>query len=183
MVKNLTEMHGGSVEAASAGLNQGSEFTLRLPLLRPADIPAQSASSVEQVVGMGGGQQKEKSLKILVVDDNMDSASSLGELLDLWGHQTKVMHNGPDAIRAALGIQPDVVLLDIGLPGMNGYEVARRMRTEAALDGAALIAITGYGMEEDRRRTAQAGFQNHFTKPIDLNALQKLLQQLLGIDR
>lgn len=128
----------------------------------------------------GSGQPKDEALKILVVDDNVDSACSRGKLLVIWGYVTRVAHNGLDAIGAALEFQPDVAMLDIGLPGMNGYEVARRMKTEAALEGTMLIAVTGYGMEEDRRHAAQAGFHKHITKPIDLKALRQFLQQRLS---
>lgn len=181
MVKNLVEMHGGHVQAASAGPGRGSEFTIWLPMLRPDEIPVALASSAEPSASLGEGvPPRDEALKVLVVDDNLDSACSLSELLDIWGYATHVTHNGLDAIRAALEMQPDVVLLDIGLPGMNGYEVARRMKAEAALEGTLLIALTGCGTEEDRRHAAQAGFHKHFTKPIDLKALRQLLKQMLG---
>lgn len=119
-------------------------------------------------------------LRILVVDDNQDTAQSMGELLEILGHQTKVAYDGPKAVELAIAFKPDLVLLDIGLPVVDGYEVARRMRQEESLRDATLIALTGYGRDEDREKAREAGFDKHFTKPIELDALQKLLEQKIS---
>jgi CheY-like chemotaxis protein len=121
--------------------------------------------------GTGGG------LKVLVVDDNLDSASSLAQVLQLWGHDAKTAHDGQAAVQAAQDYQPDVVLLDIGLPGMDGYEVARVLRQKPSLAGMQLVALTGYGQDQDKQRSEQAGFEIHFTKPVDLGTLRKFLQE------
>lgn len=120
------------------------------------------------------------SLRILVVDDNQDTAQSMGELLEILGHQTKVAFDGPKAVELAIAFKPDLVLLDIGLPMVDGYEVARRMRLVESLQDATLIALTGYGRDEDREKARESGFDKHFTKPIDLNDLQKLLAQKIA---
>jgi CheY-like chemotaxis protein len=167
VVRQLVELHGGTVTAASAGLGKGSEFTVRLPGLReaapagPADPDAVPAAVAQK--------------RVLVVDDNVDAAESLGLLLRLWGHDVRLAHNGPDVLRAAEDFRPAVVLLDIGLPGMNGFEVARRLRQGPAGRHAVLVALTGYGQEEDRRLAAEAGFDHHLTKPVDPERLQTLL--------
>src|SRR5262249_19171361 len=119
--------------------------------------------------------QPEKPLRVLVVDDNIDAADSLAMLLRLWGHQVQTAHDGPSALRLAEEEHPDVVFLDIGLPGMNGYEVAKRLRTDLGLHDALLIALTGYGQEEDRRRSMDTGLNYHLTKPVEPEALQALL--------
>jgi CheY-like chemotaxis protein len=116
--------------------------------------------------------------RVLVVDDNVASADSLGLIVKLWGHESRVSHSGPEAIDEAKFFRPDVVLLDIGLPGMDGYAVARALRSHPHLSGVVLIAMTGYGREEDRRRTRDAGFDEHLVKPLDLDALEGMLAQL-----
>lgn len=123
---------------------------------------------------------KDEPQKLLVVDDNLDAAASLCELLKIWGHHVWMAHNGPDAIQTAQEIQPDAVLLDISLPGMSGYEVAARLHRDPALEGTWLIAMTGYGREEDRRRAEAAGFKYHFTKPINLAQLRRTLASRWG---
>ena len=167
LVRRLVEMHGGSVEAFSQGVDAGSEFVVRLPAL--ADAEAKGAGTVP------GAAAFVVPRRILVVDDSIDSAESLALLLQLSGHQTRTAHSGPAALMAADNFRPDVVLLDIGLPGMNGYEVGRRLRETAAGAKMLLIAQTGYGQEEDRRRSRQVGFDAHLVKPIDPGALQALL--------
>jgi len=114
--------------------------------------------------------------RVLVVDDNRDLAESLGMVLRLWGHDVKVVYDGPGALAAAREYRPDVVFLDIGLPGLDGYEVARRLRGPLGFRDARVVAITGYGREEDRRKAREAGFDVHLTKPVDPEELQKLLQ-------
>ena len=170
LVKSLTEMHGGSVEAHSAGPGQGSEFVVRWPL-PSEEIPAiVTAPPEEEPVA-------ERALHVLLVDDNVDAAESLGMLLRLWGHEVAVAHDGPTALRAVEAQRPEVALLDIGLPGMDGYELARRLRSQPSLGRIVLVALTGWGHEEDRRRSQEAGFAHHLTKPVDLSALQELLEQ------
>jgi two-component system CheB/CheR fusion protein len=167
LVKYLVEMHGGSVQATSMGPRQGSEFVVRLPL---AAEPALAGGKSPPVVP---GPLPRR--RILVVDDNQDAARSLAMLLELSGHEVHVAHDGPGALEAAERLRLEVVLLDISLPGMDGYEVARRMRQLTALEGALLVALTGWGQEDDRRRAAEAGFDKHFIKPVNLTALQELL--------
>lgn len=167
LVKQLVQLHGGVVEARSQGPNQGSTFILRLPLAEtPEPARGEPFASYKTETGLPG-------LKVLLVEDNPDSAESLRELLAYWGHQAWVAHDGPGGIKQALQTPPDVVLLDIGLPGMDGYQTAERMRREAALSETALFALTGYAF--DRPRIEAAGFQAYFTKPVDLNALEDRL--------
>ena len=166
LVRSLVEMHGGRVEATSPGLGQGSEFVLRLPapLSSEAALPAEPAPAVSN-----------RGLRVLVVEDNIDAAESLATLLRLWNHDVNVVHDGCKALEAAREQQPEVVLLDIGLPGLDGYQVARRLRDEIGLDHALLVAMTGYGQPEDRRRSQEAGIQYHFVKPVEPLVLRNLL--------
>ena len=168
-MRSLIEMHGGRVEASSPGLGQGSEFVVRLPALPPLHtgelqlpvIPAEAAAP--------------RPLRVLVVEDNIDAAESLATLLRLWNHDVQVVHDGCAALDAAREQRPEVVLLDIGLPGLDGYQVARRLRDEVGLDHALLVAMTGYGQPEDRRRSQEAGIQYHFVKPVEPLVLRNLL--------
>ncbi len=171
LVRRLTEMHGGSVEAFSAGPGQGSEFVVRLPLLTA--VPP--APEPEEPVELPGRTGPVPPRRILVVDDNQDSAESLAMLLRLFGNDVRTAHDGHLALAVAEAYRPDVVLLDIGLPGINGYDMARAIRKMPALDQAVLVALTGYGAEEDRRRSREAGFDAHLVKPVDLGTLQELL--------
>ncbi len=171
LVRRLTEMHGGSVEAFSAGPGQGSEFVVRLPLLTAAP----PAPAPETPAELPGRTEPVPPRRILVVDDNQDSAESLAMLLRLFGNDVRTAHDGHLALAVAEAYRPDVVLLDIGLPGMNGYDMARAIRKMPALDQAVLVALTGYGAEEDRRRSREAGFDAHLVKPVDLGTLQELL--------
>jgi PAS domain S-box-containing protein len=170
LVRSLVEMHGGRVEAHSPGLGQGSEFTIRLParIAQPADLPIPAAS--EPAV-----RPLARPLRVLVVEDNVDAAESLATLLRVWGHDVQVVHDGLQALDAARGRRPEVVLLDIGLPGLDGYQVARRLRDEVGLDNALLVAMTGYGQPEDRRRSREAGIHHHFVKPVEPFVLRTLL--------
>ena len=173
LVRSLVEMHGGSVQASSAGLGHGSEFVVRLPRLQQA--PASVATPMKPP-----RLRKVSAQRIMVVDDNVDSAESLAMLLRLLGHEVRTACDGPTALEAARAQPPEILLLDIGLPGMNGLEVARRLRQELGLTDALLVALTGYGMEEDKRRSLEAGFNAHLVKPVDLDALHDLLVPLGG---
>ena len=164
VVKKLVEMHGGRISARSEGLGRGSTFEFTFPRVEapaPSDVSTQS-------VGV-------PSRRILIVDDNADAANSLSELLKMDGHVSQPAFTAEDALSLAQSFDPDVVLLDIGLPRMDGYEVARRLRHSLLRKGATLIALTGYGQAEDRERAQAAGFDAHFVKPLDLAALTKLL--------
>jgi signal transduction histidine kinase/CheY-like chemotaxis protein len=170
LVQRLVEMHQGRVEAYSA-LGQGSEFVVRLPvLLTPAlSSPAPPSTPKETAEPTG------PSLRVLVVDDNVDAAESLAMLLQLSRHQVCTAHDGPTALEAAFDFRPNVVLLDIGLPRMDGYEVAKKMRQQPVLKNVMLVAMTGYGQESDRQRSQEAGFDHHLVKPADFGKLQQIL--------
>ncbi|MGH9369898.1 MAG: hybrid sensor histidine kinase/response regulator, partial [Vicinamibacterales bacterium] len=171
LVKTLTEMHGGTVEVSSAGLGQGSEFVVRLPIVPDAGTPASRP--------MTTGPAATTPLRILIVDDNRDSADMLAVLLKFNGHETYTAHDGVAAVEAATTLQPDVILLDIGLPGLNGYEAARRIREQQRDNGRPfLVALTGWGQDEDRHRSKEAGFDAHVVKPVDDVVLGTLLAKL-----
>jgi PAS domain S-box-containing protein len=169
VVKRLVELHGGTVTAKSAGLGQGSEFTVRLPALPEDPVTARVASSVR--VGLDAVLSR----RVLVVDDNVDAAESTAMLVRLWGHQVRTVYNGPAALVAMRDFRPEIVLLDIGMPGMSGYDVARHLRAEPDYRTVVLAALTGYGQEDDRRRSREAGFDFHLTKPPDPSALEALV--------
>ncbi|HKB40632.1 MAG TPA: ATP-binding protein, partial [Gemmataceae bacterium] len=173
LVKKLTEMHGGTVEAHSAGPGRGSEFVLRLPLL------SQEADAAKRN-GQGGAVARGRSAarRILVVDDNKDAADSLAMLLGVLGNDVRTAGDGWRAVEVAGEYRPDLVFLDIGLPGMDGYAVARRLRALPALGGAVLVAVTGYGSLGDRQRSEEAGFYGHMVKPVEFAALEELLTAL-----
>lgn len=172
LVKTLVELHGGSIVAASDGPGRGSEFRVRLPVLVVA--PQQTTASA------AGEKKPEASPKqrLLVVDDNVDAAMSLSILLRRMGHDVCTAYDGLEAVQAAAAFRSDVVLLDIGLPKMNGYEAAREIRRQPGGDCVTLIALTGWGQEEDKRRAVEAGFDHHITKPVDVRALGQLLQSV-----
>jgi signal transduction histidine kinase/CheY-like chemotaxis protein len=167
LVRRLVEKHGGRVQAASAGVGQGSEFTMRLPMLAAKPAPAAPLNGAEH-------KAAPPQRRILVVDDNRDAANSLALLLSTMGHQVQASNDGPGALAILEQFQPEVVLLDIGLPGMDGYEVAKRIREMPNMGTAKLIALTGYGQAEDQRRSKEAGFDHHIVKPADLMALKEL---------
>ena len=167
LVKTVVEMHGGSVSASSDGVDRGSEFVIRLPCLR-------SQESSVRVNPLPGQRQVGSPRRILIVDDSKDAAESLAMLLSLSGHQVAVAHDGVQALEAVAAERPEVVLLDIGLPGMDGYEVCRRLR-QGGMDDALIIAMTGYGQERDRQRSKEAGFDTHTVKPVELDHLMELL--------
>ena len=169
LVRRLVEMHEGTVEACSAGLSHGSEFTVRLPILA-APVPAPALPEPPSPVA------REMPRRILVVDDNEDSTRSMALLQRRRGHETHTAFTGPEAVAAAAGFLPEVVLLDIGLPGMDGFEVARRLRAMPALAGIFLVAMSGYSSEEDRAKARAAGFDEYMVKPVDLDRLRELLR-------
>lgn len=167
LVKKLVELHGGSVTAASEGLGKGSQFVIRLPAARkPTAATSPMGVPPERAV---------KRARILVVDDNVDTVRGMSRLLKLIGHDVATAHNGPEAIEAAREYNPGFILLDIGLPGMSGYEVALQLRQEECCKEAIIVAVSGYGQDEDRRRSKHAGFDFHLTKPLDHDALITLL--------
>jgi PAS domain S-box-containing protein len=170
LVKMLVELHGGSVEAKSRGVGYGSEFAIRLPLVSDAPQATNGAETRSSAML--------RPRRILVVDDNQDAASSLGMLLQLLGADVRVVHNGPDALDSVGAFRPEVVLLDIGMPGMDGHEVARRLRQSPEGRDLVLIALTGWGQEQDRRSSQLAGFDHHLIKPADVHVLESLLETL-----
>jgi CheY-like chemotaxis protein len=166
-VRRLVEMHDGSIEARSEGPNKGSEFVVRLPLvIRPP---------IETPSGDGAAVKRPSHGRILLVDDNKDSAASLAMLLRLKGNDIRTAHDGVEALEVADTFHPEIVLLDIGLPKLNGYDVARRIRQQPWGQDVLLIALTGWGNDEDRRLSQEAGFNFHILKPVDLAALEELL--------
>lgn len=170
IAQKLAELHGGNVAAASEGVGKGSEFTVRLPVAsRPqaAELPCLS---------MPGSCEKKRSSRILVVDDNVDTAKTLAKLLKLIGHDIEMVHDGGTAVQAAFDFRPEIILLDIGLPTMDGYQVAMTLR-EAGMKDTLIIAVSGYGREEDRRRSKEAGFDHHLVKPVDYDALVSLIAE------
>jgi PAS domain S-box-containing protein len=169
LVERLVQMHGGSVQAFSEGLGRGSEFVVRLPVIEPAqEDPRPTIPDDQSLTGR----------RVLVVDDNEDSARSLAMLLQVTGNEAQVVHDGATAIETAKRIRPDIVLLDIGLPGKNGYDVCRAIRQQPWSKDVLLVAITGWGQEEDRRKSQEAGFDGHLVKPVAYDDLVKLLADL-----
>jgi two-component system CheB/CheR fusion protein len=176
LVKRLLVMHGGSVTARSDGLGKGSEFVVRLPVIveaSGASIPTKKDETTFP----------QSYLRILIVDDNRDAADSLGMMLRLMGNDIRTAYDGEEAVTAAEEFRPDVVLLDIGLPKLNGYEACHRIREQLWSKGMVLIAVTGWGQEDDRRRSHEAGFDHHMVKPVDPQDLMKLLTGLQAVGR
>ncbi|QDV35323.1 hybrid sensor histidine kinase/response regulator [Tautonia plasticadhaerens] len=167
IARSLVELHGGTITARSDGPGRGSEFVVSLPAAEPQAIPDRRSTPAEPA--------KRRPPRVLIVDDNKDLVRGLSLLLRRLGYQVAVAYDGPEGIDAARSEHPEVILLDIGLPTLDGYEVARRLRREAALEGTRIIAVTGYGQEEDRRRSAEAGFDLHLTKPVDPETLVSLM--------
>jgi PAS domain S-box-containing protein len=169
LVRNLVEMQGGHVQVSSDGAGQGSEFVVRLPLLGEATprAPAAAAAVVPARADTG--------LRILIIDDNVDAAESLEVLLRGDGHDVRICHDGHSGVEVACAFRPHIVFLDIGLPGMNGYDTARELRRVPEIAGATLVALTGYAREEDRRVSHEVGIDRHWLKPIDLDSLKELL--------
>jgi len=176
LVRRVVEMHGGRVTATSAGKGKGSEFIVRLPALSKSGAPRAGAGQEG-----GGGTSPGPSFpcdRILVVDDSADAADSLATLLRLQGQSVQVAYDGAAALAAAQGFHPELVFLDIGMPGMDGYEVARRLRQQPENEKTLLVALTGWGQKEDRQRSKEAGFDHHLTKPAGAQMLQELLGNL-----
>ncbi|MET0404832.1 MAG: ATP-binding protein [Cystobacter sp.] len=171
MVKNLVELHGGTIEARSEGLGQGSEFIVRIPLVEESTAPKPAPEPVAAAAVPSSAR------RILVVDDNLDAADTLAELLQTWEHTVWQAHDGHAALKGVEEHRPDIVLLDIGLPGMDGYEVARHLRAGPLGHELTLVALTGYGQASDRSRAIEAGFDQHFVKPVDIDGLQKFIEQ------
>ena len=157
------------MEAFSAGLGQGSEFVIRIPAI--AESPMLTDETLQS--GMQHGTRR-----VLVVDDNVDAAECIGVMLELKGHHVEIAYDGFAAVELAKRDKPDIILLDIGLPGRDGYEVAKILRSDSDLVHTKIIAVTGYGQDEDRRRSKQAGMDEHLTKPVNPDTLAHLLQRL-----
>jgi len=168
IVDRLVRMQGGSVRAQSKGPKQGSEFIVRLPRSTMSAVPAEGAV----LCGIAGKCQ------VLVVDDYADSAESMAALLEMDGHEVRIAHDGVTAIEMARQYQPGIVFLDIGLPGINGFEVARTLRAAPETQHCVLIAVSGYGQPEDQRRSRDTGFNHHLVKPIDPLALRQVLNSI-----
>ena len=159
-------MHGGTISAESAGAGKGSTFTVRLPLLDTAAAEREGSGTMNARVT--DALRK----RVLVVDDNVDAAESIAMVLRVSGYDVRCVHDGPSALAVAENYRPEVVVLDIGLPGMSGYDVAEQLRGRREFRRTPIIAVTGYGQDEDRRRAREAGFDAHLTKPVDPDALQ-----------
>ena len=169
LAKRLVEMHGGTIEAHSDGLGRGAEFVVRLPVLTEPPAPLEPAG-IKQAVTVPR--------RILVVDDNLDAVNSLAIGLKLSGHDVHTAHDGIEAVEAAAKLQPDMILLDIGLPKLDGYEACRRIRQQQGDKRVLLVALTGWGQEEDQRRSQEAGFDLHLVKPAEPSALERLLDSV-----
>ncbi len=202
LAKTLSELHGGTIEAFSAGLGMGSEFVVTLPMAvreSPAQKSPAAAGAAQPGTDAAGAVARDEAARspdaphaddahraspaggsgarrrVMVVDDSVDGAESMSILLEMLGHDVRVMYDGAAAIATASEFRPDVVLLDIGLPGIDGYQVARALRAEPATSGALLIALTGYGQESDRQRTRDAGFDHHLVKPASLDDIERVI--------
>jgi CheY-like chemotaxis protein/nitrogen-specific signal transduction histidine kinase len=168
LVRRFVEMHGGSVSAYSDGPGHGSEFVVRLPLVKAPTPPVAEPAPPQQKL-------PRSARRVLVVDDNVDAANSLAMLLQIDGHEVQVTHDGRGALEAVAATPPEFIFLDIGLPGIDGYEVARRIRQQMGPNHLVLIALTGWGQEEDRQRSKEAGFDYHFVKPVEPEEWRALL--------
>jgi PAS domain S-box-containing protein len=170
LVKRLVEMHGGTIEAISDGPGTGSKFVVRLPALPSLERPLETA-------GAGRPKAAPRQRRILIVDDSVDSAQMLARLLRLEGHEPYTVHDGLEAVTAAAQLRPDVVLMDLGLPTLNGFEACRRIRREPWGEGIVIFALTGWGQDADRRRTSDSGFDHHLVKPVDPRVLMTLIDR------
>jgi len=169
LVRSIVELHGGRVEAASEGVGHGSTFTVHLPL----SVATRRTTEHRIVPPTATGARQPR--RVLVVDDNVDAAESLSMLLSLEGHDVRVVHDGPAALREAASFEPALVLLDIGLPGLSGYDVARALRGDPRTTRAVIVALTGWGQEVDRSRSRDAGFDHHLVKPLDIEVLNRVI--------
>ena len=167
IVHKLVEMHGGRIEAHSEGSNLGSSFMVSFPAATAPHTPNEKEPSTDE---------EGKNLRVLIVDDNLDTAQTMAQLLRITGHKTELAHDGIQALERAREVSPQAVVLDIGLPGMDGFEVARRLRNEPCCANAVIIAVTGYGQPEDRQRALEAGCDHHLVKPVDLDELKRLIR-------
>jgi CheY-like chemotaxis protein len=174
IVQRLTTMHGGTVEVRSAGRGQGSEFIVHLPVAPVLAAEALPEADPDRREGHSRGGPRGRR-RILIVDDNRDAADSLAAMLSMMGNDTQAAYDGLAALDMAPAFQPDVILLDIGMPRLNGYETAERIRQQPWGQHVLIVAVTGWGQEADRRRSAAAGFDRHLVKPVDLAALSELL--------
>jgi PAS domain S-box-containing protein len=173
LVRSLVELHGGTVTAESAGANQGSTFTIRVPCIAAAaPAPAAATASVAAAAGPRAG------LRVLLADDNVDAADTMSAMLEMSGHEVRTVYSGRAVLQEAPAFAPEVMLLDIGMPGMSGYEVAQRLRADPHYERTVLVALTGWGSESDRAQALDAGFDHHLTKPVDHLVLERLLRQL-----
>jgi CheY-like chemotaxis protein len=173
LARKIAEMHDGTLEAQSGGENAGAEFTLRLPLLAGASKPVEpEAPSLPS--------RAAESRRVLIVDDNADAAAVLDMMLQSLGHETRVVHDGVQALEAATEFRPHVVFLDIGMPGMDGYEVARRLSNLKAQRHFRIVAVSGWGQEIDRQRSSEVGFDLHLVKPVDAVVLSQVVAQRNG---
>ncbi len=171
LVRRLVELHGGTVQAFSEGRGRGSEFVIRLPTVsKPLPSTGGGRSN-------GAAKTPSSRRRILIVDDNRDSADSLAMLLNMLGHEVRTAYDGEDGLHVAEQFSPDIILLDIGLPRLSGLETARRLRDDLGLRGTLLIAMTGYGQDEDKRRSQEAGFNAHLVKPVDFGELQRMVER------
>jgi two-component system, chemotaxis family, CheB/CheR fusion protein len=170
LVRQLVKLHGGDVAAASGGAGKGSEFVVRLPAT-PADTATVALASATEPVTTSG-------MRVMVVDDEADVADSVAQLLGTFGHDAHAVYDGAAAIDQSRTAPPDIMLVDIGMPGLSGYDVARQVRLDPSLRGIRLVALTGYGRDEDRGRAHEAGFDRHLTKPVADDKLRTILAEL-----
>ena len=170
LVRGLVELHGGRVTARSEGIGRGSAFEVRLPAGIPASKPALNEHP--------SGTERPLNRRVLIADDNRDGAESLAMVMTVFGCEVRTAYDGASAVRAAESFQPEVVFLDLGMPGMDGFEAARRIRSLPGGDATVLIALTGWGQERDRQRTSEAGFDAHLVKPVDPLSMRSFLNQL-----
>ena len=172
-MRDLVRRHGGTVEATSEGLGRGSTFTVHLPRAVRVDIPREKAAPqpAAQPAAEVAGR------RVLIVDDNLDACETLAMMLELLGQETRQAHEGTGALKAAQEYKPELIFMDIGLPGLTGHEIVERMRGELGMKDTYIVALSGYGTEEDRRKSLVAGFDNHFVKPLDPSSLPSVLAE------